>query len=124
MCQQRRCDVEDHVAEWLFTVCRNRALDVRKKEGRMGELNEVELDRRSSGAEAPAAVAERNDTAAKVLALVGTLPVNQREVVRLKFQDGMSYKEISSITSLSVSNVGFLLHTAIKSLRTQLVAQA
>ena len=29
----------------------------------------------------------------------------------------MSYKEIATITGLSVSNVGYLLHTAIKELR-------
>jgi RNA polymerase sigma-70 factor (ECF subfamily) len=45
------------------------------------------------------------------------LPVNQREVVRLKFQNQLSYEEIAAVTSLSVSNVGFLLHTALKTLR-------
>jgi RNA polymerase sigma-70 factor (ECF subfamily) len=120
LCQQPKESVEDHVCEWLFTVCRNRALDVRKKEGRMTGLNEVELDQRSSGAPAPAVLAEQKDTTSKVLSLIGTLPANQREVVRLKFQDGMSYKEISRITALSVSNVGYLLHMAIKSLRSQL----
>lgn len=45
---------------------------------------------------------------------------NQQEVVRLKFQSGLSYREISEITGLSVSNVGFLLHTAIKKVRSKL----
>ena len=36
------------------------------------------------------------------------LPPNQQEVVRLKFQNGFSYQEISRITSLSVGNVGFI----------------
>ena len=42
---------------------------------------------------------------------------NQQEVIRLKFQDDLSYREISRITTLSVSNVGFLIHTGIKTLR-------
>ena len=45
------------------------------------------------------------------------LPENQQEVVRLKFQNGMSYREIATVTELSVSNVGFLLHAAIQALR-------
>jgi RNA polymerase sigma-70 factor (ECF subfamily) len=49
--------------------------------------------------------------------LIDRLPHNQQEVIRLKFQNGFSYKEISRITQLSVSNVGFLIHTAIKALQ-------
>ena len=48
------------------------------------------------------------------------LPANQREVLRLKFQGGMSYKEIASALELSVSNVGFLLHSGLKRLRKSL----
>lgn len=51
-----------------------------------------------------------------VLQLIDSLPSNQQEVVRLKFQTGLSDREISGITPLSVSNVGFLIRTAIKSL--------
>jgi RNA polymerase sigma-70 factor (ECF subfamily) len=40
--------------------------------------------------------------------------------VRLKFQAGLSYREISRVTELSVSNVGYLIHTAIRTLRRQL----
>jgi RNA polymerase sigma factor (sigma-70 family) len=58
-----------------------------------------------------------------VLKLIGRLPHNQQEVVRLKFQNGFSYQEISRITSLSVGNVGFILHTALKALRSELAAQ-
>jgi len=41
-------------------------------------------------------------------------------VLRLKFQEGLSYREIAAITDVSVSNVGFLLHTALKTLRGRL----
>jgi RNA polymerase sigma-70 factor (ECF subfamily) len=48
------------------------------------------------------------------------LPSNQQEVFRLKFQNGLRYQEISRVTKQSVSNVGFLLHTAMKTIRRQL----
>ena len=60
-------------------------------------------------------------TTRRVTKLIGTLPPNQQEVLRLKFEHGMSYAEISRITQLSVSNVGYLLHVAIKSLGQKLV---
>lgn len=105
--------MEDRLGEWLFTVCRHRALDVRKKEGRMSELPDAALDAATSGEPAPLAVVEGRD----LLNLVDTLPPAQAEVVRLRFQAGLSYKEIAAISGHSVSNVGFLLHTAIKALR-------
>jgi RNA polymerase sigma factor (sigma-70 family) len=113
---QRRDRVEPKLAEWLYTVCRNRALDVRKKEGRMSGLSDMTLAARPSPEPGPAAVAETKDSARKMTTLIGALPANQQEVLRLKFEHGMSYQEIAAITSLSVSNVGYLLHVAIKAL--------
>jgi RNA polymerase sigma factor (sigma-70 family) len=51
------------------------------------------------------------------LKVLNTLPANQQEVLRLKFQGDLSYLEISQITNLSVSNVGFLIHTGLKTIR-------
>lgn len=117
LCTQPRERVEAHVGEWLFAVCRNRALDVLKKEGRMHGMPEAQLEATTSHEPPPTAVVEDRDQATHLRALVDTLSTNQRDVVRLKFQEGRSYKEISQITGLSVTNVGFLLHTAIKALR-------
>src|SRR5438105_7232769 len=44
------------------------------------------------------------------------LDPRSRELIRLKFEEGLSYKEISERTSLSISNVGYLLHHALKDL--------
>jgi DNA-directed RNA polymerase specialized sigma24 family protein len=52
------------------------------------------------------------------------LPDNQREVLYLKFQCDLSYKEISNITQLSVTNVGFLIHTGVKSVREKIKKEA
>jgi len=44
------------------------------------------------------------------------LDARRRELLRLKFTEGLSYQQISERTSLSVSNVGYLLHHALKDL--------
>ncbi len=124
LCKQEREDVEGHAVEWLFTVCRNRALDVRRKERRMKTLGESKAaESCASGESAPAEILERGETASRILQIFGTLSENQQEVLRLKFQGGLSYKEISRVTDLTVSNVGFLIHTGLKTIRTRLQVQ-
>lgn len=119
---QQPADVEGHVAEWLFTVCRNRALDYLRKEGRVKLFEEGQAERLTAPEPRPGSGVERAEAHAAVLRLLDRLPPNQQEVVRLKFQNGFSYKEISRITSLSVTNVGFILHTAIARLRKEMAA--
>src|ERR1043166_5700354 len=49
-----------------------------------------------------------------------TLDERSREVVRLKFNEDLSYKEISARTGLGVGHVGYLLHHALKAIAEEL----
>ncbi len=89
----------------------------------MTPLSAAELAARPSPAPSPAQEAEGRDTHRRVLQELAGLPRNQQEVVRLKFQNGLSYEEISHVTQLTVSHVGFLIHTAVKTLRQRLRAE-
>lgn len=120
LCSSDRAAIEGHLAEWLFTVCRNRALDVLRKERRMNQLHEEHIARCLSPAPAPLEAAERRELGERAMELLEALPPNQREVLRLKFQNGFSYQEISRISGHSVSNVGYLIHSGIKTLRGRL----
>ena len=51
---------------------------------------------------------------------IAALPPRDQEILLLKFQEGLSYKEISAITDVSVSNVGFILHKVLRRLRSEL----
>lgn len=120
LCKQPREKVDDHLAQWLFTVCRNRVFEVCRKEGRMKPLTDVDMAVKPASGPSPAADAIRHDRAARVAELIAELPERQQELLRLKFQNNLSYKQISSITELSVSNVGYLLHTGIQALRNRM----
>ncbi len=120
LCAEDPARLDGHLAQWLFTVCRNRALDIQRKEQRMKPLDDIELATRPGREASPAAQAERNESTSHVLQFLKHLPPNQQEVMRLKFQTGLSYKEIAGVTKLSVSNVGFLIHSALKTLRQQM----
>lgn len=67
---------------------------------------------------------EQREAVGEIFRLVEHLPKNQREVVYLKFQCDLSYKEISEVTKLSVGNVGLLLHTALKAIRKQVLSES
>ncbi len=117
LCQQDRGQLDGHLVEWLFTVCRNGALDVRRKEQRMTTMTlDAVMDFVGSDPR-PDAAAEQRDESTHLLRLMTGIPANQQEVLRLKFQHSLSYREISSITGLSETNVGFLIHVGIKRLR-------
>lgn len=118
LCGQRRERVDSRLAPWLFTVCRNRAMDVLRKERRMTPLTEsldatLAVDPPGAPPEAPAG---------SITDALGRLPANQREVIRLKFLHEMSYREISKVTGLSESHVGVLIHNGIKALRRHMAA--
>ena len=106
-----RTAVDGHLAPWLYRVCRNRAVDVMRKEGRMTTLETETLPAR------PPAATDRAETSKGVFALMADLPARQQEVLRLKFQSGLSYREIATVLDLTVSHVGVLIHNAIKSIR-------
>jgi RNA polymerase sigma-70 factor (ECF subfamily) len=48
------------------------------------------------------------------------LDERSRKLIELKFDEGLSYKEISEKMELSVSNVGYILHAALKQLAAEL----
>ena len=116
LCRQKPPPEDDRLAPWLYIVCRNGALDVRRKEKKMTGINEARLQQVPARPEFPAAM-EQNEQLARVMRILGTLPANQQEVLRLKFQGDLSYQEISRIANLSIGNVGFLIHTGLKTIR-------
>jgi len=110
--------VRGKLKSWLYTVCRNRSIDVLRKENPMITSGGEAFENLNDSAPDPSVVAADKERHAEVLRYLDRLPDNQREVIRLKFQGDLSYKEIADVTGLSVSNVGFLIHTGIKRLRT------
>src|SRR5882757_8436137 len=95
LCRHSAEEIRDRLAEWLFTVCRNRALDVLRKEGRMTRLSDEHTGEYASPEPSPSEAMETQESAAQVLRALDNLPPSQREVIRLKFQNGFSYREIS-----------------------------
>lgn len=128
----------DPLLAWLLTVCRNRAIDVARRRARLtlvggaaigngnprtgmgAAMTATDTLDRPAATPGPGEVLERSDESRRTLELLAALPANQQEVVRLRFQCGLSYAEIANVTGLSKTNVGFLLHTALKRMRNEM----
>lgn len=115
--QEDMNELEKYVREWLYTVVRNLALDIIKKEGRVSYLSDQTSEEPTANEPDSSSSLEQKQTQSAIFEFLKVLPEKQREVIRLKFQEDLSYKEIASVTGLSVSHVGVLIHEAIGNLR-------
>lgn len=112
------------LSSWLYRVARNEMIDFVRKEKRQRLLHAEHGEEIIGGQDAPndpreltGAVSDQALGAAEALQ---RLTERERELVVLKVYEEKSYKEIAEITGLSVSNVGFILHAAMKKLATML----
>ncbi|MGE9271457.1 MAG: RNA polymerase sigma factor [Verrucomicrobiales bacterium] len=117
LCKQDMDQVREGLKGWLFTVCRNRALDVLRKEGRMSQLEEKQHERTPAAGAGPDQVFDQEERVAELMSYLDRLSENQRTVILMKFRDGLSYREIAESTGLSSGNIGFLIHSGVKRLR-------
>ena len=109
--------VRENVKAWLYTVCRNRAFDVLRKEQRLDLGNDEAIANLGDWRPDPSQSSDTHELCDRVWHFVEQLSPNQREVLRLKYIHDCSYKDIAAATGLSIGNVGFLMHVAIKKLR-------
>jgi RNA polymerase sigma-70 factor (ECF subfamily) len=116
----RSVPTTDHLAAWLFRVCRNRALDHLRRAGREQSLERIDDDSDCScltGHEPdPAEASEASELADLLRALVGTLPAAQREAIDL-WCEGFAYREIGEITGRQEGHVRVLVHRGLSRLR-------
>ena len=119
LCRQPNDKIKISLKAWLYTVCRNRAFDVRKKEARMKYATDSNAESIQSREPNQAQRMEQRDTAHLASRLLNKLPDQQQEAIRMKIVHGLSYREISKVLDVSISHVGYLLHMGIKTIREQ-----
>ena len=110
---------------WLFRIAHNLAMTHLKKGQRIVPLeNSDEEDSRRddvpSGDLSPDQLIERMEAIGQTRLLIQSLDERSRELVRLKFEEGLSYKEMAERMGLGIGNVGFILHQTLKQLAAEL----
>ncbi len=83
---------EKSFASWLATICRNTAKDLTKT------IDKTDLNEDLSEIAAPQ---DTDELADAVKEAVCKLPDSDREVVFLKFYDGLSYEQISAVLEIT-----------------------
>lgn len=124
LCAADRARVEGHLAPWLYRVCRNRAMDVRRKGRLMPRTNAETMESRQSAGPGPDAGPAGREAHAQAMLAIAGLPEAQQEAVRLKFQHGLSYREIAEVTGRTTGSVGVLIHEGMCALRRRLAGAA
>ena len=115
--QRNGAVASEKTATWLFTVCRNGALNVCRKERRVMFLDDQIIESRQDEQPMPFERMEQREASGFLAKILATLPARQQEVLQLKFQSDLSYQEIAEITKTTANSVGVLIHTALKTLR-------
>lgn len=116
LCDAVPGEVQSHIGPWLFRVCRNRSLDMLRKNGRVESLDGVESEQLPARESDPAVIAEQQDLGRWIFQLLGELATSQREVIELWLND-FSYQEISQITGRSEGHVRVIAHRGLSRLR-------
>ena len=102
---------------WLYRVTHNEAVDHIRKESRLNVLHEKESEEKVSacpdGHNCPATFDSKKEM---VLSLMNKLKPHEQQVILLRLDQGLSYKEISDVTGRSEGNVGNILHHGVKKL--------
>jgi len=111
--------------KWLYRTVHNLALNQRRQAGKTvataGPAEEVDPSTEPAD---PALLPDEQIIRLEGIGLVRltleTLDARSREVVRLKFNDELSYREIAARTGLTATNVGYILHHALKTIAGEL----
>jgi RNA polymerase sigma-70 factor (ECF subfamily) len=98
---------------WLFTIARRVAADHFRQRRPELPLDEA---RQRAGADSPEEVVSRRAASARLAVLLARLPQRERELIALKYGAGLTNRAIARLTRLSESNVGTLLHRAVRRL--------
>jgi RNA polymerase sigma-70 factor (ECF subfamily) len=111
--------------KWLYRTVHNLALNYRRDSGKIVSLETKPGDAAENlDTTDPQPLPDEQIARLEGIGLVRlsmkTLDKRSHELVRLKFNEGLSYKEIAGRTGLTVSHVGYLLHHAIKAIADEL----
>jgi len=105
------------VEAWLISIAKNTVTDylrAKKRKHFVGLDNIVDLV--SSGTQPDDIAVKDEENRALIVAMAG-LKDQERQILSMKFATDLGHREIAKILGLSDSNVGVIVHRAIKKLR-------
>jgi RNA polymerase sigma-70 factor (ECF subfamily) len=106
---------------WLYRTAHNRAIDYFRREDRRGRLHERHAQEApGEPPRDPSAVLAARDSEQQAIVALEVLSARERHLVILKVFEERTYAEIAEIAGLTATNVGYILHHAMKKLAAEL----
>ncbi len=103
---------------WLFTIARNEINMYRRLYYVRRFFSLAEQEESISSLDMDISLnLEKKEQEEKVLLALRSLKSEQRDLIALKFYSGLNNREIATLTHLSESNVGTILHRTMKQLK-------
>lgn len=118
-------EIRDHLGGYLARAVRNRALDRQKRlrleyrwlEREVMETEQAEIERITGSLTDSAG----HDRSSQLMLALDQLPERRREIMLLRWREGLSYNEIASRLGLSVKTVENQISRGLKTLRALLM---
>lgn len=107
-------------ASWLYRIAHNLVANFHRDQGRRPNLPIDDLPLVSKRREAPEQVVERQDEARWLWRVIEELNEDRRELIRLKFAEGMSNAQIGELMGRTEGAIKSLYHRTLVSLREEL----
>ena len=105
---------------WLFRTTHNAAVDYIRKESRRRLLHQRQAGQSEHFTPVSEPMNNQSEQHALVMQYLNILKPKEREVLVLRLQEEMSYKEIAAVIQRTEGYVGTLIHTATKKLSQRL----
>ena len=110
---------------WLYRTVHNLAVDHQRRSNRItlfgdGKDEDSPASDTADSQPMPDEQIARWEGIGLVRLVLETLDDRSRELIRLRFNEDLSYKEIADRTGLTVGHVGYLLHHALKAMAVEL----
>jgi RNA polymerase sigma-70 factor (ECF subfamily) len=109
---------------WLYRTVHNLALNHRRDFAKIISLDSKTEENENNDATDPQPLPDEQIARLEGIGLIrlglAGLDKRSREVLRLKFTENLSYKEIAARTGLKTGHIGYLLHHALKTMAEEL----
>ena len=114
----------EHIKLWLYVVVRNQSLKYLRSRKNFIVVDPIEFNNNVDDAPTPYQVIDDKEQTSimgkRLREALKLLPERQQLLLKLQYEDKMSYRDISKVTGLTPGNVGFLINRSMKVLKSKI----
>lgn len=102
---------------WLYTIANNTLIDFYRKHKNTADITPEHFENLKDPADLTEDVIIEKDTGDRIKQVLDQLNGREREIINLKFYDGLSNKEIAEKLNISETNVSTIIYRTVKKLK-------